>query len=196
MDLIFCSGNKHKASEIQLLMPDWLHVKSMREVGVFDDIIEDGTTFEENALIKARYVAQKSNLPVFSDDSGLVVDTLNGGPGIYSARYAGPDATSVENVQKLLTELKGVSNRKAHFVCVIALIINGKEMLFDGRVDGLITQETVGVGGFGYDPIFIPDGYRQTFAELDSAVKNRISHRALAVKKMVEWLQLMRFEKA
>ncbi|MFM7902152.1 MAG: non-canonical purine NTP pyrophosphatase, partial [Bacteroidota bacterium] len=141
-------------------MPDWLHVKSMREVGVFDDIIEDGTTFEENALIKARYVAQKSNLPVFSDDSGLVVDTLNGGPGIYSARYAGPDATSVENVQKLLTELKGVSNRKAHFVCVIALIINGKEMLFDGRVDGLITQETVGVGGFGYDPIFIPDGYR------------------------------------
>ncbi|MFM7054144.1 MAG: RdgB/HAM1 family non-canonical purine NTP pyrophosphatase [Bacteroidota bacterium] len=194
--MIFCSGNKHKASEIQLLMPDWLHVKSMREVGVFDDIIEDGTTFEENALIKARYVAQKSNLPVFSDDSGLVVDTLNGAPGIYSARYAGPDATSVENVQKLLTELKGVSNRKAHFVCVIALIINGKEMLFDGRVDGLITQETVGVGGFGYDPIFIPDGYRQTFAELDSAVKNRISHRALAVKKMVEWLQLMRFEKA
>lgn len=177
-------------------MPDWLHVKSMREVGVFDDIIEDGTTFEENALIKARYVAQKSNLPVFSDDSGLVVDTLNGGPGIYSARYAGPDATSVENVQKLLTELKGVSNRKAHFVCVIALIINGKEMLFDGRVDGLITQETVGVGGFGYDPIFIPDGYGRTFAELDSAVKNRISHRALAVKKMVEWLQLMRFEKA
>jgi len=195
-ELIFCSGNKHKAAEMQLLMPAWLEVKSMREVGVLEEIVENGSTFAENALIKARYVSQKTGLSVFSDDSGLVVDSLNGAPGIFSARYAGPNATSVDNVHKLLSELKGESNRKAHFICVIALIYNKKEILFEGRVDGLIKQEIAGEGGFGYDPVFVPVGYNQTFAELDAAVKSKISHRALAVRKMVEWLEMNGAEKS
>jgi len=196
VELIFCSGNSHKASEMQLLMPPWLQVKSMREVGVVEEIIEDGSTFTENALIKARYVARKTGLSVFSDDSGLVVDALNGGPGIFSARFAGENASSAANVQKLLKELNDETNRKAHFICVIVLIYKGKEVVFEGRVDGVIAQEVVGAGGFGYDPVFIPDGNHLTFAELDAAVKNKISHRAQAVKKMIDWLVLARVEKA
>jgi len=196
VELIFCSGNSHKASEMQLLMPPWLQVKSMREVGVVEEIIEDGSTFTENALIKARYVARKTGLSVFSDDSGLVVDALNGSPGIFSARFAGENASSAANVQKLLKELKDETNRKAHFICVIVLIYKGKEVVFEGRVDGVIAQAVAGAGGFGYDPVFIPDGNHLTFAELDAAVKNKISHRAQAVKKMIDWLVLARVEKA
>ena len=196
VELIFCSGNSHKASEMQLLMPPWLQVKSMREVGVVEEIIEDGLTFTENALIKARYVARKTGLSVFSDDSGLVVDALNGSPGIFSARFAGENASSAANVQKLLKELNDETNRKAHFICVIVLIYKGKEVVFEGRVDGVIAQAVSGAGGFGYDPVFIPDGNHLTFAELDAAVKNKISHRAQAVKKMIDWLVLARVEKA
>ena len=152
---------------MQLLMPPWLRVKSMREVGVVEEIIEDGSTFTENALIKARYVARKTGLSVFSDDSGLVVDALNGSPGIFSARFAGENASSAANVQKLLKELKDETNRKAHFICVIVLIYKEKEVVFEGRVDGVIAQEVAGAGGFGYDPVFIPDGNHLTFAELD-----------------------------
>lgn len=190
LDLIFCSGNKHKTSEMQLLMPPCLQVKSMLEIGFDEEIIEDGSTFVDNALIKARHVGRKTGLSVFSDDSGLVVEALNGDPGIYSARYAGAHASSTENVQKLLLELKGESNRLAYFICVIALIYNGKEVLFEGRVHGEIAHEIAGVGGFGYDPVFVPAGYDQTFAELHSEVKNKISHRAIAVRKMVQWLEL------
>lgn len=189
LDLIFCSGNKHKTSEMQLLMPPWLQVKSMQEIGFNEEIIEDGSTFVDNALIKARHVGRKIGRPVFSDDSGLVVEALNGDPGIYSARYAGPHASSAENIRKLLAELHGESNRLAYFICVIALIYNGKELVFEGRVHGEIAHEVAGVGGFGYDPVFVPVGYDKTFAELDSAVKNNISHRAIAVRKMVQWLE-------
>lgn len=192
VELIFCSGNNHKTSEMQLLMPSWLQIKTMREVGVVEDIIENGTTFAENALLKARYVARKTGLSVFSDDSGLVVHSLNGAPGIFSARYAGLHATAADNINKLLFELQENPERSAFFICVIALIYNGKEVLFEGRVDGVITYGVEGVGGFGYDPVFIPKGYSQTFAELDAAVKGKISHRALAVRNMVEWLELNR----
>jgi XTP/dITP diphosphohydrolase len=189
VDLVFCSANAHKAKEMASLLPAWVKVKTMSESGILLDIPENGLSYEENALIKARFVASKVNHAVFADDSGLEVDFLSGRPGIYSARYAGMDATSEQNVDKLLLELGISTLRSARFVCVIALIINGKEEVFRGEVEGEIVHRRAGTGGFGYDPVFVPNGYDQTFSELPQDLKNTIGHRGKAVKQMVAWLE-------
>ncbi|MFV0330782.1 MAG: RdgB/HAM1 family non-canonical purine NTP pyrophosphatase, partial [Dysgonomonas sp.] len=154
-----------------------------------EDIEEPGETLEENALIKARYVKEKYGYDCFGDDTGLEVNALDGAPGVYSARYAGGDHDAKANMKKLLKVLDGVTNRKAQFRSVFALILNGKEYMFDGKFEGVIITEEKGNAGFGYDPIFQPDGYTETFAQLGMDVKNNISHRALATKALCEYLK-------
>jgi XTP/dITP diphosphohydrolase len=188
LNLVFCSSNPHKVDEMRKLLPGSISVSAMRDVGITQDIAETGASFVENALIKARYVHQHTGLAVFSDDSGLEVESLNGSPGIYSARYAGVGASAEKNIQKLLSELSGIENRKARFVCVIVLIINNNEYFFEGTVDGQIKDAVSGSGGFGYDPLFVPVGFTETFAELTNDVKNLISHRGVAVRKMIQML--------
>ena len=153
-----------------------------------EEIPETGTTLKENALQKARYVYDKTGLNCFSDDTGLEIEALNNRPGVYSAMYAGEDCNAEANMQKVLKELSGISNRKAKFKTVIALILNGKEYFFEGDVSGEILQEKTGSDGFGYDPIFKPEGYKETFAQMSISLKNKISHRGLAVKKLVSFL--------
>jgi XTP/dITP diphosphohydrolase len=189
IELVFCSANQHKADEMRSLLPAWIRLKTMRDIGLVTDIPETGCSFAENALIKSRFVYEKTNRMVFSDDSGLEVDCLNGSPGIHTARYAGQGATSIQNVSKLLIEMMGCENRKARFVCCLSLIIGGKEFVFQDVVDGVIAMAPSGGAGFGYDPVFIPDGYSHTFAELTNEVKNQISHRAKAVRQMVHCLE-------
>jgi len=162
---------------------------TLNDIGCTEDIKETGTTFEENAAIKSKYVYNKYHLNCFGDDSGLVIDALNGEPGVYSARYAGEHGNHVANIKKVLTKLDGVENRKARFVTVISLIWEGKESIFEGVVEGTIRHETAGNGGFGYDPIFQPDGYNITFAEMSMDEKNKISHRARAMEKLIAFLQ-------
>jgi XTP/dITP diphosphohydrolase len=189
MELLFCSSNLHKVEEIQSLLPSWIFVAPMRDQGITEEITEDGHTFVENALLKARYVYRRTGLDVFSDDSGLEVESLGGAPGIYSARYAGIGASSEMNMNKLLESMTGIEQRGARFVCVIALIYKGKEFVFEGFVEGQIRRVRSGNGGFGYDPLFVPKGYTNTFAELSPSIKNQISHRALAIQKMVQHLE-------
>lgn len=172
-----------------MLFPSWVTIDTMLDIGIREDIPENGSSFVENVLIKARYVHQRTGLNVFADDSGLEVDCLGGAPGIYSARYAGPGATSEMNVRKLLEDMAGFNHRNARFVCVIALIYNNNEFVFEGVVEGSVEHSSNGLGGFGYDPVFTPNGLEGTFAQLDAAVKNRISHRAVAVRKMIQILQ-------
>lgn len=187
--LIFATNNVHKLEEVRAVVGDKFEILSLKEIGCNEDIEEPGETLQENALIKARYVKEKYGYDCFGDDTGLEVDALDGAPGVYSARYAGGDHDSVANMNKLLKELNGAINRKAHFRTVIALIMDDKEYLFEGRIDGAIIEEQRGPAGFGYDPIFMPDGYSLTFAELGSEVKNNVSHRALAVKALCEFLE-------
>lgn len=189
IELIFCSANPHKADEMRILLPPWIRLDTMHDVGLTADIPETGDSFAQNALIKSRFVHEKTAKMVFSDDSGLEVDCLDGAPGIHTARFAGQGATSAQNVSKLLREMQGCESRRARFVCCLALIWNSKEFVFQDVVDGSIALEPSGADGFGYDPVFIPDGYNQTFAELTSDEKNRISHRAKAVRQMVHWLE-------
>ena len=187
--IIFATSNEGKMREVREILKGLkAEVLSMKEAGVSVDIVEDGDTFEANAKIKARAVWEKTGGIVLADDSGLAVDYLNGEPGVYSARYAGPGHDSEANMRKLLADLEGESNRKARFRTVIALILDGKEYLFEGIVNGHIIEEKKGSAGFGYDPIFVPDGYNQTFAELGDDIKNRISHRAMATHKLAEFL--------
>jgi XTP/dITP diphosphohydrolase len=162
---------------------------SLKEIGCFDDIPETADTLEGNALLKARYVYERFGKDCFADDTGLEVEALNNAPGVYSARYAGTDKDAGANMRKLLDELSDESNRKARFRTVIALIKEGTEYLFEGEVRGTISCEPKGINGFGYDPIFVPENYDKSFAELDLSVKNTISHRANAVKKLVDFLQ-------
>ena len=186
--IVFATNNKHKLDEIKEITKGKLEILSLSDIGCYDDIEETGTTFEANALIKAQYVKSKYGYDCFADDSGLQVDALAGKPGVYTARYAGEKATSDDNMTKLLAELSGNDNRNARFKAVIAFIENGNNHFFEGTIDGIIAQSKSGVGGFGYDPIFVPNGYSQTFAELDIAIKNQISHRAKAVKGLIEFL--------
>ena len=186
--IVFATNNKHKLDEIKEITKGKLEILSLSDIGCYDDIEETGTTFEANALIKAQYVKSKYGYDCFADDSGLQVDALAGKPGVYTARYAGEKASSDDNMTKLLAELSGNDNRNARFKAVIALIENGNNHFFEGTIDGIIAQSKSGVGGFGYDPIFVPNGYSQTFAELDIAIKNQISHRAKAVKGLIEFL--------
>lgn len=186
--LVFATNNAHKLEEVRAVVKDNIDLLSLADIGCNEDIAETGVTLEENALIKARYIKEKYGYDCFGDDTGLEVESLNGAPGVYSARYAGEGHDSDANIKKLLRELDGVGNRNACFRTIIALILDGEEYLFEGRVDGDIMMSKSGSTGFGYDPVFRPKGYSQTFAELGMKVKNEISHRANAVKKLCQFL--------
>ena len=184
--IVFATNNAHKLEEVAAILGEGYEVLSLREIGCDADIPETADTFAGNALQKAQYVKEHYGYDCFADDSGLEVDALDGAPGVYSARYSG--GGSEANMDKLLHNLTGKTERGAQFRTVIALLLNGETHLFEGIVRGTIITERRGVGGFGYDPIFVPDGFEQTFAELGSEVKNSISHRAKAVAKLVEYL--------
>ena len=185
--IVFATNNAHKLEEVAAILGDSYEVLSLREIGCNDDIPETADSFAGNALQKAHYVKEHFGYDCFADDSGLEVDALDGAPGVYSARYSG--GGSEENMTKLLHNLTGKSERGAQFRTVIALLIGEDTRMFEGIVRGTIIEERRGEGGFGYDPIFVPEGYDKTFAELGSEIKNRISHRAQAVEKLAEYLK-------
>lgn len=189
MKLVFASNNKNKIQEIQALVPNSIQILSLEEIGCTEDIPETAKTIEGNAILKANYVTEKYGFDCFADDTGLEVDALNGAPGVYSARYAGEQKDANDNMDKLLDELKGKSNRKANFKTVIALNLNGKQNLFTGIIDGKIIEEKIGTNGFGYDPIFVADGFDKTFAELTMEEKSTISHRGIASRKLIDFLK-------
>ena len=188
--LIFATHNKNKLKEVRDLMPNHLQLLSLDELNIFDEIEETASTIEGNALLKAQAIYKLTGQNCFADDSGLLVDALDGAPGVYSARYAGEQKSNEANMEKLLSELANKENRNAHFKTVIALIIDGKEFLFEGTINGKIISEKKGNDGFGYDPIFLPDGYSETFAQMNSETKNAISHRGIALKKMIDYLKI------
>ncbi|WP_455990494.1 non-canonical purine NTP diphosphatase [Prevotella sp.] len=189
MKIVFATNNKHKLEEIKDILGKNFEIVSLAEIGCHEDIPETGLTLEENARQKSTYIVEHYNHDCFADDTGLEVDALNGEPGVHSARYAeGTDHDSEANMRKLLSKMSNVKDRTARFRTVISLIINGVEHQFEGRVEGRIATEKHGTEGFGYDPIFIPEGYDKSFAELGEEVKNQISHRARAVKKLAEYL--------
>jgi XTP/dITP diphosphohydrolase len=199
MKLIFATNNLHKLYEVKEKLKNSnsnIEVVSLRDIGFFDEIPETGTTLQANAQLKAQAVcdfyrkSRKSSTPtgIFADDTGLEIEALNGEPGVYSAHYAGEPRSSENNMNLVLSKMQGISNRKACFKTVIALILDGKTYFFEGRVDGEITTEKHGVEGFGYDPIFRPNGYQETFAELALDIKNQISHRGRAIDELVKFL--------
>ena len=188
MTLVFASNNEHKIKEINSLLGDSFRLLSLRDVNITEEIPEEEPSIEGNALAKARYVYKATGLDVFADDTGLEVEALNGLPGVHSARFAGEDKDSSENIKKVLKMLGTNENRKARFRTVIALILNKKEYLFEGIVNGTIISEKRGNNGFGYDPVFVPEGKLLTFAEMDLKEKNTISHRAQAFDKLKEFL--------
>lgn len=191
MKIVFATNNKNKLAEVQDMLGSEVEVLSLEEIGCNVDIPETGSTLEENALIKARYVFDNYNMPCFADDTGLEIEALGGAPGVYSARYGGGKGHNSEaNIQRVMRELKGKANRRARFRTVIALIEKKDEapMLFEGIVNGAITTKRSGENGFGYDPIFRPDGQNNTFAKMSNEKKNKISHRARAIAKLVEYI--------
>lgn len=188
--LVFATNNAHKLEEVAAILGDQVELLSLNDIGCQADIPETAETLEGNALLKSSYIYKNYHLDCFADDTGLVVEALNGAPGVYSARYAGGEGHDAQaNMLKLLHELDGKENRKAQFRTAISLILDGKEYLFEGVIKGEIIKEKRGDSGFGYDPVFMPEGYDRTFAELGNDIKNQISHRALAVQKLCEFLQ-------
>ncbi len=188
-DLLFATNNVHKLREVREILGKTFSVLSLKDGGLDIEIPEDRETIEDNAVQKARFIWEKSGMACFADDTGLFIDALDGRPGVYSARYAGEGCTFDDNVRKVLAEMEGIENRKASFRCAVCLIIDGKEHLFEGRVDGIITTIRDGSAGFGYDPVFLPDGHNQTFAAMPAYLKNGISHRGRAVSKMLRFLK-------
>ena len=188
-ELVFATNNQHKLGELSRIVGDKFHLLSLKDVNCFDDIPETAETLKGNAAIKARYIWEKFGKNCFADDTGLEVDALNGQPGVYSARYAGEMQDSEANLAKVLREMNGKSNRTARFRTVICLIFEGKEYYFEGIVNGILLSERRGVSGFGYDPIFVPDGFEQTFAEMNLDLKNKISHRGKATEKLLVFLK-------
>ncbi|MCH4552512.1 non-canonical purine NTP diphosphatase [Aestuariibaculum lutulentum] len=188
MKLVFATNNLNKVKEVQALIPEHITLLSLKEIDCQEDIPETQNTIEGNAIQKAEYIKQNYGYDCFADDTGLEVDALNGEPGVYSARYAGEQKNADDNMDKLLSNLENKSNRDAQFKTVIALHINGNLHTFTGICKGEITKEKHGEKGFGYDPIFKPEGYTETFAELDLSVKNSISHRGNAVSQLVKFL--------
>lgn len=188
MNLTFATQNENKAKEIQAMLPSTIKVKTLKDIGCFEDIPETATTLEGNASQKAQYVVKNYGMACFADDTGLEIEALNGEPGVLSARYAGEDKSADKNMDLVLEKMKGVNNRKARFRTVISLIIDGEEHFFEGIVNGTIMREKSGTEGFGYDPIFQPDSYDKTFSEMTMEEKNAISHRGRAVKKLVDYL--------
>ncbi len=187
--LVFATNNAHKLAEVRAILEPEFKIVSLAELGCTDDIPETADTLEGNALLKAQYIQQKFGVDCFADDTGLEIDALGGEPGVYSARYAGDGNNACENMCKVLRLLGENPNRKACFRTVIALLQGDKQVLFEGRIDGDISTSPRGNSGFGYDPIFVPEGYLVSFAELGTEEKNKISHRALAVEKLVEHLK-------
>lgn len=188
--LVFATNNAHKLEEVTAILGDQIELLSLNDINCYTDIPETADTLEGNAQLKSSYIHNKYGLDCFADDTGLEVEALNGAPGVYSARYAGGEGHDAQaNMLKLLHSLEGKENRKAQFRTAISLILNGKEYLFEGVIKGEIIKEKRGNSGFGYDPIFIPEGYDQTFAELGNEIKNKISHRALAIQKLCEFLK-------
>ena len=185
---VFATNNAHKLEEVTAILGDKIELLSMKDIHCSADIPETADTLEGNALLKARYIFENYHLDCFADDTGLEVEALNGAPGVYSARYAGDAHNSEAYMEKLLQDLERKENRKARFRTVFALIVNGKEHLFEGIVKGEITKHRHGTSGFGYDPVFIPEGYTQTYAEMGSELKNKISHRAVATDKLCNFL--------
>ena len=188
MKLVFATNNAHKLEEIKEMLGSRHEIVSLKEIQCHEDIPEEQDTLEGNALQKARYIHEKYGLDCFADDTGLEIKALNNAPGVYSARYAGNAHDSEANMKKLLAELEGKSNRKAQFRTAICLIEGGTEHLFEGVVKGEIIEKKRGCSGFGYDPVFVPEGYTETFAEMGSEEKNKISHRARATQKLCDYL--------
>jgi XTP/dITP diphosphohydrolase len=186
--LVFATNNEHKLRELREILRNEFNLLSLSDIACSEEIPETGNTLEANASEKSRYIWERYSIDCFSDDTGLEIAALNNAPGVRSARYAGEERNAEENVAKVLEELNGVVNRKACFRCIISLIIKGREFLFEGRVDGEILQEKRGSAGFGYDPIFAPDGFQQSFAEMNPDLKNSMSHRGRAVEKLVRFL--------
>lgn len=189
MELVFATSNQNKAKEIQGLIPSTIKILSLNDINCLVEIPETQSTIEGNAFQKAVYVYEKFHYNCFADDTGLEVEALDGRPGVFSARYAGESKNADDNMNKILLELKGISNRKARFKTIISLVIDAKELQFEGIVNGSILPEKRGANGFGYDPIFLPDGSDVSFAEMDLESKNKISHRARAVYKLIEYLK-------
>ncbi|MDL2222216.1 non-canonical purine NTP diphosphatase [Parabacteroides sp. OttesenSCG-928-N08] len=187
MKLVFATNNQHKLEEVASMLPSSIALVSLKEIGCFDDIPETADTLEGNALQKARYIKEKYGYDCFADDTGLEVEALNRAPGVYSARYAGPEHNAEANMQKLLEDMKGCENRNARFRTVVALLLNDQTYLFEGIIKGEIIEERRGGAGFGYDPIFVPEQFNETFAELGNEIKNKISHRALAINKLADF---------
>jgi XTP/dITP diphosphohydrolase len=186
--IVFATGNEHKLKEVRIILPPDICLVSLSDLHYNQTLSETAGSLEGNALQKARFVCQKFGHDCFADDTGLEVEALGGEPGVYSARYAGEECDSKANVQKLLRNLTGIANRRARFRTVVALILDNKEHLFEGFINGQITLSMRGTSGFGYDPVFVPDNYTETFAELGDDVKNTISHRAQAVRKLAGFL--------
>lgn len=189
MQLVFASNNKNKIKEIQSLLPIDIKILSLEDIGCFEDIAETADTIEGNAILKADYVTKNYGYDCFADDSGLEVTILNGAPGVISARYAGEHKNDDDNMNKLLSDLESHFDRSANFKTVIALNLNGKQELFTGKIFGTITFEKKGINGFGYDPVFQPDGFSYTFAQLSFEEKAAISHRAIATKQLIEYIK-------
>lgn len=186
--IVFATNNLNKLSEIRDLVSSHIQILSLNDISCIEDLPETRNTLEGNASQKANYIYNNYGLNCFSDDTGLEIDAIDGNPGVYSARYAGIPSNSINNIKKVLTELDGLSNRSARFRTIISLIFENEEFLFEGVCKGLISKEPIGDKGFGYDPIFIPDGYDSTFAEMNMIDKSKISHRGKAVRSLLEFL--------
>lgn len=191
MEIVFATHNRNKLNELQQIVPPNIKLISLSEIGCNEDIVEDGSTIEENAIIKANYVYKKYGYSCFADDTGLCVEALNGAPGVFSARYSGPQKNVNDNINRLLEDLHDKTNRKAYFKTVIAYKAQNQEKIFTGICNGEILEEKKGENGFGYDPIFLPKDHKHSFAEMDANTKNKISHRGLATQSLIEFLNTL-----
>ncbi len=187
-NLLFATNNLHKLREVQEIVGNLFHVLCLKDVSIEEDIPETSDTLEGNARQKARFIYEKTGMDCFADDTGLFIEALDGRPGVYSSRYAGEECSFENNIRKVLTEMEQTEDRNASFRCVVCLILGGKEHLFEGRIDGFILREKRGTEGFGYDPVFVPNGQSQTFSEMPAYLKNGISHRGRAIWKMMRFL--------
>ncbi len=186
--IVFATNNAHKLQEVSEILEDKIQIMNLKDIHCEEEIPETSDTIEGNAYQKANYIYEHYHVDCFADDTGLEVEALNGAPGVYSARYAGPQHNSKDNIRKLLTDMQDIKNRNAQFRTAIVLILDGKMHLFEGTIKGTIIRSERGSGGFGYDSVFVPDGFEKTFAELGEEIKNKISHRAIATKKLVKFL--------
>lgn len=192
MKLVFATNNQNKVKEVQSLLPSHITILSLKDIGCEEDIPETQPTIEGNAIQKAQYVKENYGYDCFADDTGLEVNALNGEPGVFSARYAGEQRNAADNMNKLLQELQDKEDRSAHFKTVVALILNGQQHTFEGICEGIIIKEKRGDKGFGYDPIFMANGFNETFAQISLAEKNRVGHRGKAVQKLISFLNTKR----